>query len=139
MDPPNSTGRKRVDSRRMLDGIVFRIRSGCQWNRLPRDLGDDSTIHRTFQPWVELGVIEGPWAVQDEEREQLADVKWEWQAEVLRRPLERHGQVPFGGIQLAPTPRTRLSQGASGPSSLTIPSVRCAGCCVLSMQMHQLG
>ena len=55
MDPPKSTGLKRVDSRRMLDGIVFRIRSGCQWNRLPRDLGDDSIIHRTFQPWVELG------------------------------------------------------------------------------------
>ena len=38
------TGRKRADSRRMLEGIVFRMRSGCQWNRLPRELGDDSTI-----------------------------------------------------------------------------------------------
>ena len=58
MDPPKSTGRKRADPRRMLDGIIFRMRSGCQWNRLPRELGDDSTIHRTFQ-WVELGVLEG--------------------------------------------------------------------------------
>ena len=63
MDPPQSTGRKRADPRRMLDGIIFRMRSGCQWNRLPRELGDDSTIHRTFQRWVELGVLEGIWAV----------------------------------------------------------------------------
>ena len=49
IDPPKSTGRKRVLPRRILDGIIFRMRSHCQWNRLPRELGDDSTIHRTFQ------------------------------------------------------------------------------------------
>ena len=48
MDPPKSTGRKRVHPRRILDGIIFRMRTGCHWNRLPRELGDDSTIHRTF-------------------------------------------------------------------------------------------
>ena len=113
MDPPKSTERKRVDSRRMLDGIVFRIRSGCQWNRLPRDLGDDSTIHWTFQPWVELGVIERPWAVQDEEREQLADVKWEWQAGALRQPLERHRQWPFWGDSIGPSPTDQAKAGSN--------------------------
>ncbi len=63
MDPSKATGRKRADPRRMLDGIVFRLRSGCQWNRLPRELGDGSTMHRTFQRWVELGVLERVWAV----------------------------------------------------------------------------
>ena len=55
MDPTKSTERKRVDPKRVLDGIVFRMRSRCQWNLLPRGLSDDSTIHWTFQPWVELG------------------------------------------------------------------------------------
>ena len=41
----------------MLNGIIFRLRSGCQWNRLPKELGDDSTIHRTFQRWVGTGVL----------------------------------------------------------------------------------
>ena len=63
MDPPKSTGRKRVHPRPILDGIIFRTRSGCQWNRLPRELGDDSTIHRTFQRWVQSGVLESIWAV----------------------------------------------------------------------------
>ena len=74
------TGRKRADSRRMLEGIVFRMRSGCQWNRLPRELGDDSTIHRTFQRWVELRVLEGIWAVLVEGCEELGGVDWEWQS-----------------------------------------------------------
>ena len=39
MDPPKPTGRKRVDPRRILVGIIFRMRSGCHWNRLPRELG----------------------------------------------------------------------------------------------------
>ena len=57
LDPPKATGRQRVAPRRMLDGIIFRMRSGCQWNRLPKELGDDSTIHRTLQRWVRLGVL----------------------------------------------------------------------------------
>ena len=58
MDPPKATGHKRANQRRMLEGVIFRMRSSCQWNRLPRELEDDSTIHRTFQRWVELGVLE---------------------------------------------------------------------------------
>lgn len=56
-DPPKTTGRKRVDQRQMLNGIIFRLRSGCQWNHLPKELGSDSTIHRTLQRWVSLGVF----------------------------------------------------------------------------------
>ncbi len=80
MDPPKSTGRKRVHPRRILDGIIFRMRTGCQWNRLPRELGDDSTIHRTFQRWGELGVLERIWSMLIEECEELGGVEWQWQA-----------------------------------------------------------
>ena len=101
LDPPKATGRQRVAPRRMLEGIIFRMRSGCQWNRLPKELGDDSTIHRTFQRWVQLGVLEGVWAVLVEE--------WEWQAADCAM-----GKARFGGIQSAPTPRTGPRQAASG-------------------------
>lgn len=30
LDPPKATGRPRVDARRTLDAIIFRLRSGCQ-------------------------------------------------------------------------------------------------------------
>ena len=79
-DPPKARGRKRADPRQMLNGIIFRLRSGCQWNRLPKELGDDSTIHRTFQRWVESGVLGRIWRVLVEECEELGNVDWEWQA-----------------------------------------------------------
>ena len=48
-DPPKSTGRPRVDQRAAaLEAIIFRMRSGCQWNRLPEEFPDDSSVHRTF-------------------------------------------------------------------------------------------
>jgi transposase len=37
LDPPARTGRKRIDARSALDAIIFRLRSGCQWNRLPKE------------------------------------------------------------------------------------------------------
>ena len=79
-DPPKARGRKRADARQMLNGIIFRLRSGCQWNRLPRELGDDSTIHRTFQRWVERGVLGGMWGALVEGCEELGGVDWECQA-----------------------------------------------------------
>ena len=63
IDPPARTGRKRIDARSALDAIIFRLRSGCQWNRLPEMFPDDSSVHRTFQRWVRPGLFDGIWAV----------------------------------------------------------------------------
>jgi transposase len=35
-DPPAPIGRKREDARKILDGLIFRFRTGCQWNHIPR-------------------------------------------------------------------------------------------------------
>jgi transposase len=79
LDPPKRTGRKRIDLRGALDAIFFRLRSGCQWNRLPREFPDDSSVHRTFQRWVRLGVFDRIWAVLLEACEDLgccASSRW---------------------------------------------------------------
>jgi transposase len=79
-DPPKSTGRRRIDQRAALDAIIFRLRSGCQWNHLPKEFPDDSSVHRTFQRWIELGVLDRIWAASVQECEELGGVSWEWQA-----------------------------------------------------------
>jgi putative transposase len=79
-DPPKQTGRKRIDPRAALDAILFRLRSGCQWNQLPKEFPDDSSVHRTFQRWVRLGVFERLWARLVEACDELGGVDWEWQA-----------------------------------------------------------
>ena len=78
--PARPTGRPRIDFRKAIDGIIFRMRTSCQWNRLPREFGDDSSVHRWFQSWVKDGVFEKLWAILVEECDELGGVDWEWQA-----------------------------------------------------------
>lgn len=56
--PRKGPGRKPADWRRVLNGIIFRMRTGCHWNKLPPEFGDDSTIHRWYQRWSKNGVME---------------------------------------------------------------------------------
>src|SRR5215207_7090511 len=91
-DPPKSTGRPRIGRREALDAIIFRMRSGCQWNRLPKEFPDDSSVHRTLQRWVELGVLDLIWERLIEECEELGGVDFEWQAADGSR-----GKARFGG------------------------------------------
>ena len=62
-DPPCKTGRKRIDARLALNGIIYRARTGCQWNQLPPEFGDDASIHRTLQRWEKLDLFGKLWAV----------------------------------------------------------------------------
>ncbi len=50
-------GRPPVASRVVMAGILYRLRTGCQWKALPNDFGSGSTCHLRFQRWVELGVF----------------------------------------------------------------------------------
>lgn len=80
LDPPKHTGRKPTNPRVILNGIIYRMRSGCQWNQLPKELGDDSTIHRTFQRWEAFGLFPEIWATIQSHCDELGGVDWEWQS-----------------------------------------------------------
>ena len=56
---PTSTkvGHPRADLRRVADAIFYRLRTGCQWNAIPRELAVGSTAHQHFQQWLEAGVF----------------------------------------------------------------------------------
>ena len=56
--PPGSNGRPRVPNRTVLNGILYVLRTGCQWKMVPREYGSGSTCHRRFQTWVRAGVFE---------------------------------------------------------------------------------
>jgi len=109
LDPPSWTGRARTDPRAALNGIIYQMRSGCQWNRLPEKFGDDSSVHRTFQRWVNQGVLEAIWARLVENCEDLGSVDWQWQS-----ADGAMGKARFGGILSAPTPRIAGKMAPSG-------------------------
>jgi putative transposase len=100
LDPPHRGHRQRIDPRNALDGIIFRLRSGCQWNHLPKDFGDDSSIHRTMQRWIQRGVFDRIWALLVKACEELGGVDWVWQS-----VDGSMGKARFGGIMSARIPR----------------------------------
>jgi putative transposase len=104
-DPPKPRGRPRIDARAALDAIIFRLRSGCQWNQLPASFPDDSSVHRTFVRWADRQVFETIWADLIGACEDLDGVEWEWQA-----ADGSMGKARKGGIGSDPTrpiePRT---------------------------------
>jgi len=99
--PPKQTGRPRADWRRVLNAVIFRLRSGCQWNRLPKEYGSDSTAHRWFSRWCQNGVFRQVWAALAAECDGLGGVEWRWQAAdgAMRK-------ARFGGARWARTRRT---------------------------------
>jgi putative transposase len=99
-DPPRWTGRDRIDQRAALNGILYQMRSGCQWNHLPEQFGDDSSVHRTFQRWVRKGVLERIWATLVEACEELGGVDWRWQS-----TDGAMGKARWGGTTSVPIPR----------------------------------
>ena len=50
-------GRPRVPDRVALAGILYRVRTGCQWKALPREFGSGSTCHLRMMQWSHAGVF----------------------------------------------------------------------------------
>ncbi|GIV58214.1 MAG: hypothetical protein KatS3mg043_2025 [Rhodothermaceae bacterium] len=99
LDPPASTGRPRIDQRAALDGIIYRLRTGCQWNQLPKAFGDDASVHRTMQRWVDRQVFPAIWAHLVKACDELGGVDYAWQAAdgAMGKPVSV-------GTRRAPTP-----------------------------------
>lgn len=51
-------GRPHADLRRIFAGILYFVRSGCQWDLVPRVYGARSTLEKYFSKWVIAGVFD---------------------------------------------------------------------------------
>jgi transposase len=57
--PTDVRGKKRVDDRRVISGILHVLKSGCRWCDCPPEYGPSMTIYNRFVRWAERGVWEG--------------------------------------------------------------------------------
>ena len=105
-DPPKPRGRRRIDQRAAFDAMIYRLRTSCQWNHLPPHYPDDSSVHRTFQRWVERDIFDRIWAVIQERCEDLDGCDWTWQAADGAMTKARKG-----GTRLARIPLTAPKTG----------------------------
>lgn len=100
-------GRPAADPRRLMSGILYVLRTGCQWNALPKErYGSGKTAHRYFQRWVRAGVFRRMWAAGLTDYDELQGIAWKWQAVdgVMTK-------APLGGEKTGPNPTDRAKTG----------------------------
>src|SRR6478735_289159 len=55
--PSSRRGRPWRDTRSVLEGVLWVLRTGAQWAEMPRKYPPYQTCHRRFQQWVREGVL----------------------------------------------------------------------------------
>jgi putative transposase len=110
--PPrqSNAGRPRtVDLKRITEGIFFGLRTGIQWQAVPREqFGPPSPVYYYFAQWVKADVFGPLWAVALTVYDDLKGLEWTGQSvdgAMTKAPLE--------GKPRAPTPRTVASTARS--------------------------
>jgi transposase len=122
-DPAKPTGHRRVDRRRGLKGMIFRLRPGCQGNQRSQQCGDDRTGPRHVQPWCQRGLFARLWAVLVEACDALGGVDGPWQAADAAM-----GNSRLGGDCGGRHPTDRGTKGGSGAGWWKPPAVPWAPC-----------
>jgi putative transposase len=41
-----------------LEGILYLLKTGCQWHLIPEEYGKPTTIHGKYMKWCRLGIID---------------------------------------------------------------------------------
>ncbi len=76
----NLTEKQYGNTRKVLDGILYVLRTGCQWKMLPSEYGSGSTCHRRFQEWNGLDVFKKTWTRLLKTYDDLMGINWTWQS-----------------------------------------------------------
>jgi len=75
-----SGGRTPLDFRVILNGILYLLKTGCQWDCLPTCYGAKSTLHEHFQAWAHAGVMADLFRLLAREYERQEGIQWTWQS-----------------------------------------------------------
>ena len=103
-------GRKRIDDRRVLTGILFVLKTGIGWEHLPQELGFGCgmTAWRRLRDWQEAGVWERLHAHLLAELHAAGEIDWS------RGVVDSsHLQAKKGARKRVPAPSTGAGAAAS--------------------------
>jgi putative transposase len=122
--PNNTIGRPAVSFRKVLDGILYVLRTGCQWKMLPKEFGSGSTCHRRFQQWSISKVFQRLWSRLLKVYDGIVGIQWKWQSLdsiSVKAPLgkEMTGPNPTDRDKLG-TKRHVLTDGQGIPLAVVI-------------------
>lgn len=99
---PLRRGRPPVPDRTVFAGILYVLRTGCQWKASPKEYGSGSTLHLRFQTWERAGVFEALWKAGLAEYDELCGIAWRWQS--IDGAMTK---APLGGEETGANPTDR--------------------------------
>ncbi|ESQ02007.1 putative transposase [Streptomyces sp. PVA_94-07] len=108
--PESSRGRKRLDDRRVLNGIVWKFRTGTAWRDVPERYGPWATLHTRFRRWAADGTFDRMLRAAQAKADAAGDI--EWLVSVDSTVVRAH-QHAAGARKGAPRPRPRPVQRRS--------------------------
>ena len=91
-------GRKPMSDRSIFEGIVFVLRTGCQWKSLSKErFGSASSVHKYFRQWLKAGFFLALWRAGLAEYDEMAGIAWKWQSvdgTMIKAPLAQETTGP---------------------------------------------
>ena len=74
--PKSLRGRKRLDDRRVLNGIVWKFRTGTAWRDVPDRYGPWATLHTRFRRWAADGTFDRMLRAAQAKADTAGDIEW---------------------------------------------------------------
>ncbi|WP_257155584.1 IS5 family transposase [Streptomyces sp. Ru87] len=74
--PRSERGRRRLDDRTVLNGIVWKFRTGVAWRDVPERYGSWATLHTRFRRWAKDGTFERMLRAAQAKAEAAGDIEW---------------------------------------------------------------
>ncbi|WP_398864413.1 IS5 family transposase [Streptomyces sp. C11-1] len=74
--PESLRGRKRLDDRRVLNGIVWKFRTGTAWRDVPERYGSWATLHTRFRKWAADGTFDRMLRAAQAKADAAGDIEW---------------------------------------------------------------
>ncbi|MEV0981798.1 IS5 family transposase [Streptomyces sp. NPDC049915] len=74
--PESLRGRKRLDDRTVLNGIVWKFRTGTAWRDVPERYGPWATLHTRFRRWALDGTFERMLQAAQARADATGDIDW---------------------------------------------------------------
>jgi transposase len=120
--PPQkpATGKPAHDHRTVVNGILWKLRTGAPWRDLPERYGPWSTVHSRFRRWRLAGIWDRVFAAVQQQADAAGQVDWSVQfvdGSVVR--AHQHAAGAKGGTR---TPRhSGAARVASRPRCTSAP------------------
>jgi putative transposase len=128
--PHPKGGRPPRDDRQMLGAILYALRTGIQWNALPRSIGASTTVYDRFRAWERDGFFTRLWQAGLAECDEVVGIDWGWlsvDGAMTKAPFGRAATAAAEGIGHNPTDRGKhgtkrstLSDGHGLPLAVVI-------------------